>query len=88
MRTTIELPDTLVREVKAVAAAEGTSMRSVVEQALRRALDRRRSAAEWTPRSDLVFGGDGLTEEALSLAWMEVLELSRRDARLMSKPQA
>jgi hypothetical protein len=44
MRTTVELPDTLLREVKAVAARRGESLkaflRRAVEGELRRASDR------------------------------------------------
>ena len=34
MRTTIDLPDELIREVKAVAARRGTSLKNVVRAAL------------------------------------------------------
>ncbi|HME07644.1 MAG TPA: ribbon-helix-helix protein, CopG family [Bryobacteraceae bacterium] len=34
MRTTIDLPDDLIREVKAVAARRGTSLKTVIRAAL------------------------------------------------------
>jgi hypothetical protein len=38
MKTTLDLPDALLMEVKAVAARRRTSMRSIIEHALRREL--------------------------------------------------
>ena len=38
MKTTIDLPDALLMEVKAVAARRRTTMRSIMEHALRREL--------------------------------------------------
>ena len=38
MKTTLELPDELLMEVKAVAARRRTTMRSIMEHALRREL--------------------------------------------------
>jgi hypothetical protein len=38
MKTTLDLPDALLMEVKAVAARRRTSMRSIMEHALRREL--------------------------------------------------
>lgn len=40
MRTTLHLPDELYREVKRTAAADGSTMTSFVEAALREALHR------------------------------------------------
>jgi hypothetical protein len=34
MRTTIDLPDELIREVKAIAARRGTSLKTVIRAAL------------------------------------------------------
>lgn len=82
MKTTLDIPDALIREIKAIAASEGTSMRSVVEDALRRELERRRSVPEWQPRPDLVYGGDGLTDEAAGLTWEEIRYQSSRLSRL------
>lgn len=41
MKTTIELPDALLASVKRIATEEGTTMRSILEEALRRELERR-----------------------------------------------
>ena len=60
MKTTVEIPDELLRQVRDLARAEGTSMRELMIEGLRSELDRRQTAQ---PRVDFVFttaGGDGL----------------------------
>ena len=48
MRTTLRLDEDLLRELKEVALATGTTMTSVVEQALREALARRKEPVKQT----------------------------------------
>lgn len=78
VKTTMELPDWLLREVKSVAATEGCTIRSVIEEAVRRDLDRRRSTPAWAPRADLVVAGDGLSPQASEMPWAEIRELAAR----------
>jgi metal-responsive CopG/Arc/MetJ family transcriptional regulator len=51
MKTTVELPDELLREAKAAAAREGRSLEDLLAQAVRellgRSSDARRGAEEW-----------------------------------------
>lgn len=75
-KTTIELPDDLAEQARICAAQRGTSMRSLIEDALRRELERHSAAREWTPRADVVFTGDGLTEEAAVMSWAEIREIA------------
>lgn len=82
MKTTIELPDELAREAKALAATEGTSLRNLIEEALLREVDRRKSAPSFQPRPDLVFDGGGLRPEVADLSWAEITELSSRESRM------
>ena len=72
MKTTVEISDELLREVKRVAHERGESMRSVLEEALRRYLD---DHARPEPQPDFHFttvkGGmvPGMTiQRALELA--------------------
>lgn len=60
MKTTIDLPDTLMAEVKRLAAEQGVTMRELMLDGLRHEVARRSSPA---PRVDFVFptyGGQGL----------------------------
>ena len=75
-KTTIELPDELADQARRCAAQYGTTMRSLIEDALRREIERRSAVEAWTPRTDLVFTGEGLTEEAAALSWAEFREMA------------
>ncbi len=68
MKTTIELPDELIKQARRVAQQEGGSLRALVEEGLQRSLEARRQ----TTRRQLdfpSFGGSGLTEEFQSASW-------------------
>ena len=73
-KTTVELPDELAEQARRCAASEGTTMRSLIEDALRREIARRSESAAWAPRADLVFTGQGLTDEAAAMSWAEIRE--------------
>lgn len=81
MKTTIELPDQLAREAKRVAAESGTSLKSLLEEALRNELDRRTRVSPWQPRADLAFGAGGLTAHAQALTWAQIREESMERAQ-------
>ncbi|MDE2907502.1 MAG: DUF2191 domain-containing protein [Acidobacteriota bacterium] len=68
MKTTIELPDELLEQVRGVARREGTTLRGLVEEGLQRSLEARRRAV----RRHLdfpSFGGSGLTAEFQGASW-------------------
>jgi hypothetical protein len=60
MRTTINLPDDLIARLKKLAAASGTTMTALVEDALREALARRRRAGRPGRVELTTFGVGGL----------------------------
>ena len=60
MRTTIRLDDNLLRRAKAVAAANGTSLNQVIEDAVRAALAARTPAARVKEPDLPTYGGRGL----------------------------
>ena len=71
MKTTIELPDELLEQVRRVARQEGATLRRLVEEGLQRSLEARRQAA----RQDLDFpsyGGSGLTSEFKGAPWSQL----------------
>lgn len=59
MKTTIRLPDALVREAKRIAARESTTVRSLVERGLRRELAARKRRVAFRLHK-VTFRGDGL----------------------------
>ncbi len=59
MRTTINLPDDLLAKVKKAAAESGTTMTRVIEDALREALARRRTAGRAARVSLSTYGRGG-----------------------------
>lgn len=71
MKTTIELPDELIRQARRVAQQEGATLRALVEEGLQRSLEARRQVA----RRQLDFpsyGGSGLTEEFQGAPWSRI----------------
>lgn len=74
MKTTIELPDDLAARARRCAAESGTTLKSVIEEALRRELDRRAHPDEWRADARLAFGEGGLTPWARSVSWSELRE--------------
>ena len=59
MRTTIHIDDGLLAELRQIAAASGRTLTSVIQDALRESLSRRRKQ-ECQPRKLPVFHGTGL----------------------------
>jgi hypothetical protein len=71
MKTTIELPDTLIEQARRVAQREGGTLRALIEEGLQRSLEARRQAA----RRQLDFpsyGGSGLMDEFQGAPWSRI----------------
>jgi len=60
MRTTIQLDDQVLKDIKAIASATGRTLGSVIEEALREKLARRRDADVEDPVELPVFKGEGV----------------------------
>ena len=75
MKTTIEIADALLKEAKRVAAKEGTTVRALIEQGLRRALAERKRRGGFRPRR-ATFKGRGLQPGVKELSWERVRELA------------
>ena len=78
MKTTVELPDELVREAQELARAEGTTMKSVLEEGLRAVIARHRHAQRFTLR-DASVAGRGLRPDVAEAGWAKIRELSYGD---------
>lgn len=75
MKTTVEISDALLRDAKRIAAREGTTVRSLIEQGLRQAVAERRRSGGFRLRR-ATFKGEGLTPEASRLGWDRLRELA------------
>ena len=75
MKTTVELPDALLREAKRVALREGTTVRALIERGLRSVVSGRRGAAPFTLRN-AAFHGDGVVAGRSLRDWETIRDLS------------
>jgi hypothetical protein len=75
MKTTVELPDALLREAKRVALREGTTVRALIERGLRGVVSGRRRGQPFTHRQ-ASFRGDGLVAGRSLRDWETLRDLS------------
>src|SRR5258706_13609172 len=73
MKTTIELSEALLAEARKVAASEGITMRTLIEQGLRQALAQRVQHGGFQLRK-ATFKGRGLSTAARGASWEELRE--------------
>jgi hypothetical protein len=78
MKTTIELPDSLLERSKALARRENTTLKALIEEGLRATLQsraRKRNA----PFKVQPFDGTGLTAEFANAGWERIRDEIYRD---------
>jgi hypothetical protein len=74
MKTTVEISDALLREVKRVAVRERTTVRALIERGLRTVVSSRRQAGGFKLRK-ASFLGDGLVEGRSLRDWETIRDL-------------
>jgi predicted transcriptional regulator len=75
MKTTIDLPDELLREAQLIARAEGTTLKSVMEEGLRAVIARHRTSQQYELR-DASVSGRGLQPEFADADWSRIRQAS------------
>jgi hypothetical protein len=71
MKTTIEISNSLLEEARKLAAKEGTTVRALVEQGLRRIVAERKSRSAFKLRK-ATFRGAGLQPGASGATWDQI----------------
>ncbi len=79
MKTTVELPDVLIREAKRVAAEQGLTLRELIESGLRAILEERQRPSGFRLR-DASVDGKGLQVEFRPGEWQQLRDATY-DAR-------
>lgn len=75
MKTTVEIPDALLDEARRLAAREGTTVRALVEEGLRRIIAERTSAPAFRLRR-ATFKGSGLNPALADAPWERIRDLA------------
>jgi hypothetical protein len=68
MKTTLDISDPLLREARRLAAREGRTLRSLVEQGLRRVVDENKRRSPFRLRK-ASFKGRGLQADLSDVGW-------------------
>ena len=75
MKTTIEIPKSLMEEARKLASKEGTTVRALVETGLRRVLAERKKRGRFKLRN-ASFKGDGLQPGVVDASWERITEMA------------
>jgi hypothetical protein len=71
MKTTVEIPDALLKEVRSLAAQENKTLKILVEEGLRRVTTERKRATPFKLRR-VSFRGKGLQSRMASASWQQI----------------
>lgn len=78
MKTTIEISDPLLMQARRLAARQGTTLRSLIEQGLRQVVAEKPEATEFRLRR-ATFKGRGLQAEMRGASWDRLREMAYED---------
>ncbi|HEX6793070.1 MAG TPA: DUF2191 domain-containing protein [Casimicrobiaceae bacterium] len=74
MKTTVEIPDALLDEARKLASRQGTTLRVLIVDGLRRSIAERRRSTGFALRNASV-GGNGLQSGIDAADWSRIREL-------------
>ena len=75
MKTTVEIPDSLLDEARKLAARERTTVRALIEAGLRRILAERRRTGVFRLRK-ASFKGQGLQPDMADATWERIRDMA------------
>ncbi|TMH08833.1 MAG: DUF2191 domain-containing protein [Betaproteobacteria bacterium] len=75
MKTTVEIPDSLIEEAKRVAARQDTTLRVLIIEGLRRVIAERKRAGAFRLRK-ATFRGKGLRPDVVGASWERIREMA------------
>jgi Arc/MetJ family transcription regulator len=75
MKTTIQIPDSLFQEARRLAQRENTTLKALVEQALRRTLAERKGRKSFRLRK-ATFKGRGLQRHLAGASWEQIRDMT------------
>jgi CRISPR/Cas system-associated protein Csm6 len=75
MKTTVEIPDTLLDEARKLAARQQTTLRVLIIEGLRRMIAERKRTGAFRLRK-ATFGGDGLQPDVAAASWERIREMA------------
>jgi hypothetical protein len=75
MKTTVEIHEPLSSEARRLAAREGTTLRALIEEGLRRIVAERKRTAAFRLRK-ATFKGNGLQPAAAGSSWDRIREMA------------
>jgi hypothetical protein len=71
MKTTVEIPDSLLQQAKRLAAQEHTTVKALVQEGLRRLMAERKAGKPFKLRK-VSFRGSGLQPQMAGAAWQQI----------------
>jgi hypothetical protein len=75
MKTTIDISDILLEEVRKQASLEGTTLRALVEEGLRKIVTERKQKSVFRLRK-ATFKGKGLQPQVSNASWEQIRDIS------------
>ena len=75
MKTTVQIPDSLLEEARKVATRERTTLKALIEEGLRRVVSQRKRRNGFRLRK-ATFKGNGLQPHLAGASWEQIRELS------------
>ncbi len=75
MKTTIQIPDSLYKEMRKLAQREQRTIKAIVEESLRRTLSERQRGRRFRLRK-ATFKGNGLQPHLAGASWDQILHVS------------